>query len=120
MSSNQFRDYVTSVSFNLQLSRAMISELAEIANLADFAIKDRRYDSGPAGRIRQLSIAANGAVRDSVGTQRALESRGLVYAPEPQWPGLLQPTEAGALVIDLLRLAGLIVDVAIEEKEPAK
>jgi len=72
----------------------MIIRLCQVAGHAN------KYD-------RDIYIAFGGA-DTSVGSGRALEERGLVYAPDKKLPGLYKLTEAGELVLGLLKLSGLV------------
>jgi hypothetical protein len=95
---HQFAAYVTSTAFNLSLSRSMIVCLVDIANNDEYA----------------MGLRIAGLYETTVGTRRKLADRGLIFAPDPKWPGRFELTEAGSLVVELLKVAGLI-----EAKEKA-
>jgi len=52
-------------------------------------------------------LDAAGLTDTSVSTRGRLSARGLVYAPDPENPGIYQLTTAGQLVCSLIREAGL-------------
>lgn len=87
---NKFRDYVTSASFSLQLSRPMIAMLALIGG-------------NHLPELRKMGIRSI-----EVPTMRRLEERGLLYSPDPVWPGRMELTDAGRHVLALLEIAGLV------------
>lgn len=94
---SKFSDHVTRVAFHLTLSRSMITVLVSVAN--------KRHATG------KQSLRLVGLSDTSVSTAQRLEERGLLYAPEAQWPGRYELTRAGELVLDLLREAGLVQSV---------
>lgn len=97
----RFGDYVTSMAFNLSLSKAMILVLGQIAT-----------NTHCTGR-RDIYVAFGG--HDTYVTSgRCLKDRGLIYSPDKEHPGLYELTEAGALVVELLRVAGLIQKIEAE------
>lgn len=108
MKNSRFSNYVTSMAFNLSLSKAMIVAMAQIANEAPKHCGD--------------SFWAVGAPDTAVPAMRALELRGLVYAPDPKWPGAKQFTEAGQHVFELLKISGLITQLqtAVNDYQAAK
>lgn len=96
---HRFAEAVTQASFSLTLSKPMIAYLACIG-----------YGYAPNFRVFGMSgteVAAN----------RQLLNRGLVYAPNPDWPGATLLTEAGKHVFELLKISGIIVQFerSIEE-----
>lgn len=111
-----FRESVTSVSFSLSLSRRMVLSLAAIADeqrLRD-PDKDPRMPSEPEWR-RRLMLVADIGRNDTVGPARSLQRRGLVYAPDRKWPGVYRLTSAGEHVLELLKIAGVVVEVPDDE-----
>lgn len=116
-----FRDHVTSAAFSLSLSKNMIAYLALIAaedNPPDDekAARGRSIEGWPSLRDRYVSRAGR---YDPVGAGRALLSRGLIFAPYKDWPGIYCLTDAGRLVLDLLVLAGLVEKVEAPERDVA-
>lgn len=123
----RFADYVTRVSFNLQLSKEMVTALAAIDH-------ERRFN---AHHYPMAHLNAAGS-RDPINAYRfpqqpahvvgnkGLESRGLITwtdpgQMEPKWsdePFKLTP--AGEHVLALLKIAGLVVErpVAANEEKP--
>lgn len=94
---SKFADHVTSVAFHLTMSKSMIVMLVSVAN--------KRHATG----VQSLRLVG---LRDtSVDTGRRLEDRGLVYAPNPEWPGRYELTRAGEIVVELLREAGLVQSI---------
>ena len=107
---HKFAAHVTSVAFNLQLSRSQIIKLLSIA--------EREHDE-PGRHYRNRDIYRLMGVPDaSCVSGRVLEDKGLVYAPDPQFPGFYVLTEPGKLVLQLLQMAGLIE--RIEQKIAAR
>lgn len=102
---NLFANHVTSASFSLSLSKTMIIVLVEISEMK--------------GKMRDKCVLkANGIRSIWVPTVRCLEDRGLIFAPDKDWPGRFLITEAGEHVLALLQIAGLVVDApAPAEKE---
>lgn len=94
MKNSRFSNYVTSMAFNLSLSKAMIVAMAQIANEAP--------------KHCAASYWAVGAPDTAIPAMRALQQRGLVYSPDPKWPGAMEFTDAGKHVFELLKIAGLI------------
>lgn len=97
----RFAAHVTSTAFHLSLSRSMIVSLVAIAN------QKTPGQYGNALRVAGLRDTA-------VDTNRRLEDRGLIVAPDPKYPGLYEITSAGKLVVELLKEAGLVQDVPSE------
>lgn len=95
-----FANHVTSIAFSLSLSKNMVVVLTDIA-----AKQELHRDT-----FRLLGMPSN-----YVGGLRGLLERGLVYAPDPQWPGKCEMTEAGKAVFDLLQMAGIVQ--RIEERK---
>ena len=90
--SEQFRQYVTSTAFSLNLSLSMIAALEQLENY-----KWHRYPY-PEMRWQEMPRAL-------VASRGALERRGLMqWLSSETGPQL---TEAGRLVLELCRLAGL-------------
>lgn len=98
---NRFANYVTQVAFNLSLSRNMVFVLDAIAH----------------GTLASTNMRAHGMIDTAVPSMRRLEERGLVYAPDAEWPGRKVLTEAGAHVHALLVIAGLAT--VVQQKEQA-
>lgn len=98
----KFADHVTSLAFNLTLSKAMVVALVEIAN-----------NTG----IMQIgnTLRVLGAPDTTVPTRRRLAERGLIHLPTGEWPYVL--TEAGEHVVALLKIAGIAetVETIMEE-----
>lgn len=85
-----FAEYVSSVSFQISLTRNMILKL--------FSIKNDEWNVYRAAGIADAScVSANAVIR-----------RGLAHAPDPQYPGILELTEAGEHVYALLEISGQI------------
>ena len=98
-----FANHVTSASFSLSLSKTMIIVLVEIAEMK--------------GKMRtHCVLKANGIRSIWVPTVRCLEDRGLIFAPDKDWPGKFFLTEAGEHVLALLQIAGLVVEAKQEEE----
>lgn len=95
----KFAAHVTSLAFNLSLSRNMIITLAQIA--------------GHAEKYERDVFVAFGGFDTAVTSGRALEERGLVYGFNPERPGMYRLTKAGEHVLELLKIAGLIEQVKI-------
>ena len=91
----RFANHVTSMAFNLSLLKAMILKMSMIGNEIDHLSKSSWY--------------AVGSPDIAVPACNALLSRGLVYAPDPRLPGVVEFTEAGKHVFELLKLAGLVM-----------
>lgn len=87
----------------------MIGVLVDIANCAD-------------ARSKTYSVMRALGMRDTwVGSARCLVDRGLIVAPDKNWPGIFDLTEAGKHVFALLQIAGLAEPiVAAIEREKAK
>jgi len=95
----KFADYVTSVSFNLSLSKSMVIVLAQVYTNTHCMPKSREF------------YTAFGCRDNYVQTVGCLQDRGLVYSPDAKYPGLVELTAAGKHVVELLKLAGLIQKV---------
>lgn len=89
----EFAEHTTSVAFQLTLSKSMIVKLVEIAT--------RRPNDNSLFLVLGLSDRA-------VMAGRALRDRGLVVAPDPEWQGQYELTEAGEHLFALLQIAGLV------------
>lgn len=94
---HKFAAHVTGIAFSLQLSRAQIIKLIEVAGRKD----------APYVNLFRLHRAHD----TSVVSGRVLEEKGLVFAPDPEFPGLYDLTEPGKLVFELLKMAGLVEQV---------
>lgn len=94
---SKFAEHVTSVAFNLSMTRSMIVVLVSIAN--------KRHATG------KQTLRLIGLPDTSVSTARRLEDRGLIHAPDPKYPGRYDLTRVGELVIELLREAGLVQSI---------
>lgn len=91
-----FANHVTSIAFNLSLSKNMV------VALVDVEARGEPY-RGERDTFRALGMPSN-----FVGGLRGLLERGLVVAPDPEWPGACVLTEAGRHVFALLQCAGII------------
>ena len=91
-----FAAHVTQVAFNLSLSRNMVFVLEAISR----------------GCLASANMRAQGMIDTAVPSMGRLKARGLVWAPDPEWPGRCELTEAGKHVLALLRIAGLVADGA--------
>lgn len=85
-----FAEYVSSVSFNVTLTRNMILKMV--------SIKTDALDV-----YRRAGVACACCV-----SADALLRRGLAWAPDPQKPGILELTEAGEHVYELLKISGQV------------
>lgn len=95
----RFSAHVTQVAFGLSLSRGMVFVLDAIAR-----------------RDRSMNMRKAGMTDTTVPTMRRLIDRGLVFAPDPDWPGVCELTEAGRHVHALLVIAGLVADLPAEKE----
>lgn len=71
-------------------------------------------------RSKTYSVMRALGMRDTwVGSARCLVDRGLIVAPDPQWPGVFNLTDAGKHVLALLQIAGLAEPIvtAIEREK---
>lgn len=109
MSSNvadrKFAGYVTSIAFQMSLSKSMVINLLDIAN-------DKM-------RSRE-GIYIYGLRDNAVPSRACLEERGLIYAPDPEWPGRYMLSEAGKHVVELLKIAGIAIKVEEIDASSAK
>lgn len=96
----KFSQHVTSIAFSLQLSRPQIIKLVDVALRASEV-------AGYLGKRPDL-YRLLGVPDASVTAGRILEDKGLVYAPDPKYPGFYRLTEPGQLVFQLLQMAGLV------------
>jgi hypothetical protein len=94
MVNKQFADHVTSMAFNLSLSKSMIITLGHIAT--------NTHCRG-SGLYRAFGVADT-----YVPCVNRLLERGLVHSPDKELPGRVELTEPGELVVQLLRMAGLL------------
>ena len=69
------------------------------------------------GTLASSNMRAHGMIDTAVPSMRRLEERGLVYAPDPEWPGRMVLTDAGKHVHGLLVIAGLAT--AVQQVEQA-
>ena len=88
-----FRENVTSTKFALTLSKSMIFHLLWLSESQHVC-----------GRSH-LTLA--GLTDTTVPTRGRLAARGLVYSPDPNFPGNYKLTRAGELVVELIKEAGL-------------
>ena len=129
-----FRDYATRVSFNMSLSRNQVGHLAAVimeieaeGNEADFTSRStRKHDAVIEGGGRPALFVVG---------YRSLERMGLI-TPDPRWTKArdskgrgefwkytgpaYQLTPAGAHVVELLRIAGLLPKAAANEQRKHK
>lgn len=111
---SRFAAHVTSVAFNLQLSKAQIIKLLSVAeNSAEEAGK---YNVRKRDLYRLMGVPDSGCV-----SGRVLEDKGLVYAPDARYPGFYILTEPGRLVMQLLQIAGLVekIEHQVARRNPA-
>lgn len=99
-----FAQSVTSIAFNLILTKTMVVTLTDIASKGGAA-----RDS-----FRAMGMSSNFCVG-----LRGLLERGLVVAPDPEWPGRCEMTEAGQAVFSLLKMAGIVQRIEDKVKERA-
>lgn len=85
-----FAEYVSSVSFQISLTRNMIMKMV--------GIKSGSWDV-----YRKAGVACASCV-----SADALLRRGLAYAPDPEKPGILRLTDAGDCVYKLLEISGQV------------
>ncbi len=97
----KFAQHVTSIAFNLQLSRPQIIKLVDVATRP-------KSENGGIFTGRRDLYRILGVPDASVQAGRILEEKGLVFAPNPKYPGLYDLTEPGKLVFQLLQMAGLV------------
>ena len=90
----KFAEHVTGISLSLVLTKPMVVMLNDVAN----------------GCSHQ-SFKINGLTGIEVPTGRRLLERGLVFAPDPDFPGRYELTEAGQHVHALLQIAGIASQV---------
>lgn len=112
----KFASHVTQVAFNLNLSRNMVWILDQICR-ADYQVPaddPNYYSDWPT-----LDMRKHGMRDTAVGGMRSLVARGLIYAPNHDFPGICVPTEAGRHVHALLALAGLVPKLAANSKGEA-
>jgi hypothetical protein len=130
-----FRDYATRVSFNLSLSRNQIGHLAaavlEIEHEGAFANLNDRCDGKRVDKLHGAVVQAGGNPSNFVVGYGSLIRMGLLIH-DPRWLAAResevrgafwkytgpahQLTEAGAHVVALLRLAGLIPKSAVNDR----
>lgn len=99
-----FANHVTSIAFNLSLSKNMVVVLTDIASQ---------------GAVRRDTFRALGMPSNFCNGLRGLLERGLVFAPDPQWPGRCEMTDAGKAVFSLLQMAGIVQRIADKIGEAA-
>lgn len=98
----QFREHVTSIGFNLTLSKAMIIVLVDIKH-------------GPSHQ----ALGKMGMTGREVPTMNSLQRRGLVWSPDPKHPGRMALTDAGKCVYDMLKVAGIAQEIEAKILEVA-
>lgn len=103
---SQFASHVTSIAFNLSLSKNMVVVMTDIASQE---------------QVTRNTFSALGMPSNFVGGIRGLLERGLVYAPDPTWPGSCEFTDAGKAVFELLQMAGIVqrIESAVEIRKLA-
>ena len=69
--------------------------------------------AGYADRHKRDVYVAFGGFDTAVTSGRALLERGLVRAPDKQFPGNYELTDAGEHVVELLKIAGIIEKVVV-------
>lgn len=101
-----FASHVTSIAFNLSLTKNMVVVLTDIASRGQVHRDTFRTMGMPCGFSTGL---------------RGLLDRGLVFAPDPKWPGKCEFTEPGKAVFALLQMAGLVqrIEDKIAERKSA-
>ena len=97
---SKFAAYSTGIAFNITLSKQMIMLLWFIGD----------------GKCDYNLYQVHRGLRDGIASGRSLLHRGLVWSPDPEWPGRYEITEAGQHVLSLLRLAGLLETMPKIEK----
>ena len=95
----KFADYATSIAFNVTLSKPQVVTLCDIANKA--------------GHSYYIALGMRSTEVTSMGI---LKRRGLIYAPNEEWPGMCELTEAGKHVFALLEVAGIAARIEKEVK----
>ena len=95
----KFADYATSIAFSVTLSKPQVVTLCDIANKA--------------GHSYYMAL---GMRSTEVQSMAILKRRGLIHAPNEQWPGMCELTDAGKHVFSLLQIAGIAARI---EKEVA-
>lgn len=95
----RFADYATSIAFNVTLSKPQVVTLCDIANKA--------------GHSYYMALGMRSTEVTSMGI---LKRRGLIYAPDENWPGQCELTEAGQHVFALLKIAGIASRIEKEVK----
>lgn len=111
---HKFAAHVTSVAFNLQLSKSQIIKLLSIAE------RNPEDEPGLFYHQKRDIFRLMGVPDSSCVSGRVLEEKGLVYAPDPKYPGWYRLTEPGKLVMQLLQMAGLVerIEQRIAARQP--
>ena len=101
-----FASHVQSIAFNLSLSKNMVVVLTDIASHS---------------AVRRDTFRVLGVPSNFCNGLRGLLERGLVFAPDPNWPGRCEMTEAGKAVFSLLQMAGIVqkIENRVMESEKA-
>jgi hypothetical protein len=99
MHNARFADYATSIAFNVTLSKPQVVTLCDIANKA--------------GHTYYMALGMRSTEVQSIGI---LKRRGLIYAPDENWPGICELTEAGKNIFALLEIAGIAARIDKEVK----
>ena len=97
-----FAEYVSSVSFQITLTRNMIMKMV--------GIKMNTWDV-----YRKAGVACASCI-----SADALIRRGLAHAPNPKKQGILELTEAGEHVYELLKISGQVQPLEETLSETAK
>ena len=100
----KFANSVTTTAFDLRLSKNMAITLAAIATNSA-RLKTKEF------------YAAFNMVDRYVCNSKALKEKGLVYAPDPKYKGIVELTEAGEHVVALLEIAGIIKKVKVVNEQ---
>lgn len=100
----KFARSVTSIAFNLTLTKNMVVTLFDIAT---------------GESVRRDTFRLLGMPSNFVSGLNGLLDRGLVYAPDPEWPGRCLMTKEGEHVFALLQAAGIVQQIEDKHKEAA-
>ena len=123
--SQTFRDYTTRISFNLSLSRNQVGHLAAaVMEIENEHLGETKMDIQRNKREKEVIMAAGGRPNLFVVGYGSLCRMGLLVH-DPRWKAVYgtkefwkyngpayQLTEAGKHVVELLRIAGLMPQVA--------
>jgi len=99
---HKFATHVTSIAFNLSLTKSMVLTLTDIAS---------------GNQVQRNTFRALGMPCKFVSGLRGLLERGLVFSPDPEWPGKCEMTEAGTAVFALLQMAGIVQQIETKVAE---